>query len=705
MNDPIVYDYDWENYPNFSCVTFYREQDNARWYFEISQWVNQGKELNYFLNQLRLSNGIMEGFNNVGYDYPVTHYLMMLAGRVTPATLYNKGQTIIRSDKRFEHVIWERDRLIPQRDLMLVHHFDNKAKATSLKALEFAMRMNDIQELPFDPSLPLTYEQSRFVAAYNWHDVKATHKFGGFSKNAVAFREELSRQYGVDFTNFNDTKIGATIVEIELKKSGVKVNRYTQTHRSQIRVADVIFDYIRFDRPEFQQTLEFFRNSVIDPEKIKGFFKNGGDDEAETKFTSVDIDGFTFDFGAGGIHGSIKNSIVESNDTHVLLDVDVASYYPNIGIKNKLYPAHLGPAWYETLDFMFHERIRVGKKTDLGNAYKLGLNGTYGKSNDKFSPFLDPQYTMAITINGQLMLCMLAEQLMKIPGLKMVQANTDGITYLCPREYVAHCMKLNEWWEQLTQLELETNVYSKMCIRDVNSYIAVKAPYSIKDGQIVDDPDHAGVKRIGAYAYVRVAEDDSTRELPWHKNHSAIVVAKAAEAALVYGQDIRTFITNHVTVDPFDFYLRAKVPRSARLIGVTSSKKGDGRPYVENLNQMVMYDGDVELANITRYYVANSGLHLVKIMKPTALQVENWNTQPHWQHVDSGKTKCAKKAPSGKWQQIPKPSEMPPLREIGIDSGWLVRECNKLDEDSLSLFDVNIDYYVKQAEKLVKDLV
>jgi len=66
-----------------------------------------------------------------------------------------------------------------------------------------------------------------------------------------------------------------------------------------------------------------------------------------------------------------------------------------------------------------------------------------------------------------------------------------------------------------TRLEFEHVLYQKMCIANVNSYIAVT-----QSGK---------VKRIGAYAYERASENPGTRELPWHKDHSAVVIAKAAE--------------------------------------------------------------------------------------------------------------------------------------------------------------------------------
>ena len=39
---------------------------------------------------------------------------------------------------------------------------------------------------------------------------------------------------------------------------------------------------------------------------------------------------------------------------------------------------------------------------------------------------------MNITINGQLSLCLLAEKLLTIEGLKIIQVNTDGVTVAVP---------------------------------------------------------------------------------------------------------------------------------------------------------------------------------------------------------------------------------------------------------------------------------
>ena len=80
---------------------------------------------------------------------------------------------------------------------------------------------------------------------------------------------------------------------------------------------------------------------------------------------------------------------------------------------------------------------------------------------------------MTITINGQLMLCMLIEQLLKVPGMKIPNSNTDGVVIYYPRQYAVHVDNVCKWWETITMLSLETEPMNSLFQRDCNNYIAV----------------------------------------------------------------------------------------------------------------------------------------------------------------------------------------------------------------------------------------
>jgi hypothetical protein len=638
--------YDIETYPNVFTFTAIHITTGDCWQYEISPRRNDSIALIEFVYALGAAQCRMVGFNNVGFDYPVLHYIVSSCGVLTTEQIYNKAMSIIRApdDAKFAHIIWESDWYVPQIDLFKIHHFDNKAKTTSLKLLEFNMRMSNIEDLPFDVGTPLYGEQIDVLLKYNKHDVVATIDFYHKSIEQIRFREQLTQQYGKWFMNHNDTKIGKDYFVMELEKvhpeccykriDGKRVMQ--QTIRDQIRIADVILPYVDFIHPEFQRILTWFLQQVIT--ETKGSIKN----------VNCTINGFRYDFGTGGIHGSVESQIVSSDDEWIIEDWDVASYYPNLAIANGISPAHLGETFCVVYKDLYEQRKQYAKGTPENAMLKLALNGVYGDSNNQYSPFYDPQYTMSITINGQLLLCMLAEALMQSSELMIVQINTDGVTVRYPRRLKDWVHSVCAWWEKLTRLQLENAEYKRMMIRDVNNYIA-----EYTDGKL---------KRKGAYEY----------KMGWHQDHSALIVPMAAEAALVHGKDIREFITSHE--DVMDFMLRAKVPRSS-----------------------VLEWGRQRVANIVRYYVSTDGDILEKIM-PAAGSVGQWKranglTDAYYEAVlaevgDEWDERIHTKNKS-KYEE----------RRTGINTGWTVMLCNNME--GVIPVDINYEFYIAEAMKLV----
>lgn len=565
MSDAYVHDI--ENYPNVFLFGAIHALTETPYIFEISHRRDDRQAFYLFTEYLREHRAEEVGYNNLGYDYPVQHSILNNIMYITNADIYKKGDSIINAgdENRFAHMVWEKDWIVPQLDLYKIHHFDNQAKRTSLKTLEFNMRMENIEDLPFIPGTYLTDSQIDTLRQYLIHDLKATLMFYKHSKKLIDFRRELSAKYGRNFMNHNDTKIGKDYFIMELEKSGIQCfepgsRKPRQTHRPSIALNSVIFPYVRFEQPEFNRVLNWLRQQVIT--ETKGVFTD----------LSADINGFSFDFGTGGIHGSIESQTIRSTENYVIIDLDVASFYPNLAISNELFPAHLGKQFCTIYKNVYGMRSSHPKGTPENAMLKSALNGVYGDSNNVYSPFYDPAYTMAITINGQLLLCMLAEELLKIPGLSMIQANTDGLTVYVPRVFTGQVEQVRHAWEKLTRLQLEEAIYDVMFIRDVNNYIAV-----YEGGK--------KVKRKGAYCH--------SVDLGWHQNHSMQVVAKAAEAALVHNKDIRDFIISHE--DIHDFMLVTKVPRNSKLLW-----------------------GDKQVQNITRYYVSTDGAPLTKVMPPLA---------------------------------------------------------------------------------------
>jgi hypothetical protein len=698
--NPRDYGYDIETYPNCFTMRVIHIATDTRWRFEISEFVDDSVALIAFVMQLKACNARGVGYNNVGFDYPVLHRIVM--GQMNdPRAIYDLAMRLIKGskDEKFALQVWDNERLFEQLDLIMVWHYNKEnpvtgTEPTSLKALEIAMRMDNVDDLPFPVGTVLNREQIEALHAYNEHDVIATIFFYVRSLTQIKLREELSVTFGKSFMNHSNTKMGGDILIHECEKAGIEFYDYVgrtkhkrQTIRASINLSECIFPYVKFERPEFEAVRAYLASKTIT--ETKGVFTG----------LNAEVDGLKYYFGTGGIHASVESRIFESNATHQIIDVDVASFYPNLAIQNKLHAYHLGVAFCDAYEGVYKTRKTYKKGSAENAAYKEALNANYGNSNNAFSVFLDPKFTMSITLNGQLLLCMLVEQLIKVPGLEMIQANTDGVTYFCPREYIEHTRALCKWWEQLTKLELEEAQYKRMFIRDVNSYIA--------------EYDGGKLKRIGAYAHERMDENPGTREVPYGKDPSQLIVPKAAEAALVRGEDIRTFIMNHA--DDYDFMCRAKVPRSNRLV-----------------MRWPEYDAEMELNSIIRYYVSNDGGTLVKIAPPTG-EIGTWKRATKVSDTLYNQVIAELRAwvdnldatggiPSANsisyegviyeldssgipWDERihTKNRSKHDKREMGIAVGWRVTDCSNVKNFDRST--VNYDYYVEQAEKLVKPLL
>jgi hypothetical protein len=680
------YIYDVETYFNLFSMVVISADGKQGWVFEVSDRKDNREALFSFLDTLKANGSRLVGFNNLAFDYPIIHFIMKKR-KFTPNQVYDEAQRLfdMMKESRFGSSIHQRFHHIQQVDLFKINHFDNKAKSTSLKILQFNMRMDNLQELPYDPSTKLTDEQMEEIVMYNINDVIATMKFYHECYGAIELRKNLSETYGIDFTNMNDTKIGSEIFIQEIEKakpnSCYKIlpngkREMNQTKRGFIDLGEVILPYVKFDRPEFTAIFEWLRSQVIS--ETKGVFSNilesdlgdvaqyaelvtkkskkmdeyPSDEEIEefrkeipfaevetnelksgkksyfftwkvAESLNVVINGHKYVFGVGGIHSSIDSGVVKSNDKYVVVDWDVASYYPNLSIKNDLFPEHLGIQFCQTYEALYEKRKTYVKGSPENLSIKLALNGTYGKSNDKYSPFYDPKYTMGITINGQLSLCMLVEKILELSDSTSVQSNTDGITMKIRREDSKKADQLVKEWEKITQLEMERNDYSKMFVRDVNNYAAIYE-------------SNGKIKTKGAYEY----------KLEHHKDNSSVVVKKAVEEFLSKGTPVLEYITNYK--DKYDFMLRTKIPKSFELVSVDD----DGNEREEQ--------------NVTRYYVS----------------------------ISDKARRLVKKMPPAKGKETD--------RESGICVGRKVIVCNHIEDFE---WDIDYNYYVEEANKLIEAFI
>ena len=347
------------------------------------------------------------------------------------------------------------------------------------------------------------------------------------------------------------------------------------------------------------------------------------------------------------------------------MDVDVKGYYPSNIAQNGLFPAHLGPAFAAIVNEIVTDRDKYPKTDPINECMKLaGNGGAFGKSNDKNSVIYDPKYFMTITINGQLMVCMLIEQLLKLPGLEVIQANTDGITFYMPRNIMEPFRHICAWWSGHTCLKLEESTYKRMWVRDVNSYLAEK-----EDGKC---------KRVGAYGFVTPMEDIATKERGWAKDHSMLAIRRAVCDHLVKGSDIRQTLLNNR--NPFDFMIHKRVGKASQIL-------------LKDPNTGV----EVETQRTTRYFVAHQGHEIFKKSPPK----EGFRIGDFCKRQGITDERYFAENISGLYNPDihTKNGSRYDIRTESLQAGWQVVECNDAEEFDWNR--LNYDFYVNEAEKLV----
>ena len=382
--------YDIEIYKNFFLINFFNSETKEKFSFQISKRKDDKFELIEFLKSLQNNNAKMVGFNNLQFDYPLLHWFILnfqkyKSNQELVFTIWNKAQELIKSKTAFFNII--KQPFIQQIDLFKIYHYDNPAKSNSLKHLEFNLRMDNIQELPFPFENILEDSEQDIVLEYCWNDIEATYQFYLKSLDEIKLREDLTKEYNIDFTNYSASKIGEVIFIHEFEKTGKQVIPDTL---KPMEIKSLLFPYIQFKEDCFNRLLEWFQSKTIT--ETKGVFSGISVEELESlegyyskklvkgkqKDLNIIYRGVKMVYGTGGIHGCTQTGIYESDDKYIIKTADVSSLYPNLGIQNNVYPIQLSNLFCDIYQSLYEKRKTFKKGTAMNLAIKLCLNSVYG---------------------------------------------------------------------------------------------------------------------------------------------------------------------------------------------------------------------------------------------------------------------------------------------------------------------------------------
>ena len=601
--------YDIETLLEMFLIVIYNPETDEWIEFEVSEEKTTLDGLVKFIDEH--SDYYWVGYNNLSFDSQIVEWILReysnwydLSWKEICSKISQKAQDRI-DDANFDLFpdYTEEKLSFKQIDLFTIWHFNNKNRRVSLKRLEFEMDVENVEEMPiiFNKS-SLSHDELQIIRDYCHNDVLSTFIFYKFTigevehplykdDNKIELRESIQEEFGISCLNYSNAKIGDEIIKkfyCEDKNIDYKSLPKKGFFRKQIHLKHCIPSTISFKTPQLQKLLASVKNTTL---SIKDDYEN-----------NVEFYGQTYTFAKGGLHNIIRSKIYECDENTDIVDVDVSGYYPATIINYGYYPFHLGKEFLTGYSKIYYRRIALKplSKTDkrikgIVGALKEAGNCPYGKSSDVTSWLYDKQFTLSVCITGELSLLMLIEEC-ELNGCSCIMANTDGATFLVPKDKREVFNEIKENWKKITTkhltYEIEETEYKKMIFSTVNDYIAIK-----KNGEI---------KRKGDYV----------TDFELHKNKSASIIPITLSEYFINGIPVEETIKSHTNI--YDFCIRQKSTKDFHYEGINRST-----------GERTIYN------KLIRYYVSDTGEKLYKIKNP-----ECTTNAPKQSQVEAGEWLC-----------------------------------------------------------------
>ena len=458
---------DVECYKNYFLVSFLRESTGN--ILDIEYHADQPLDKKKLAAVMGKNQTV--SFNGNGYDlYMITAALKGYSNE----KLKSFSDKMIKSNLPSWRIAKDHEIYVPRKwdhiDVM-----DVAPGVASLKIYGGRLGATKLQDLPIKPDDSITPELRKPMRLYCHNDLYTTQLLCNTLTKQIELRESMSDQYGVDLRSKSDAQIAETIIKSELEKMTGKT-------------------YRRFEAPD-DYGFRYKDPGIIEfkTEKLKAIFKNilahkfelSGNGSVKMpdflKKEPIQFDGAKYQMGIGGLHSCEKQQYVKPSSNQLLFDIDVASYYPNIILQQRMAPKSMGAPFLKVYQSIVDRRMKAKKAGNkpVADTLKIAVNGSFGKLGSRWSTLYAPELLIQTTITGQLALLMLIESLAE-KGVKTMSANTDGIVVLCDKDQEQTVEEIVFDWELTTSYTLERTDYAAIASRDVNNYLAVKPDGSTK---------------------------------------------------------------------------------------------------------------------------------------------------------------------------------------------------------------------------------
>lgn len=326
---------------------------------------------------------------------------------------------------------------------------------------------------------------------YNLNDVFIVGEIVRLNIDEIKARYAISKSYEVDVLNSSRSNIADILFEKFYSEfSGLHPSQWKgkKTERTRMSFKRVIFPWIKFKTEPLKKLLEEMRDVTISSIGKASFLRE------------ITINNLTYTIATGGLHsqdiprelissvsftGKIKeNEDIWNNlndDDFIYVHADVASFYPSLIAEHNIAPAHINEgSFVKLVKWMRNARVEAKhskeeyidgiQKDVLVLVLKIVINSIYGKLGYEYGDICDKLAVLKVTINGQLALLMLCEEL-EINGIEVVSANTDGIVVKLYKKKKEIYDNIISNWQKYTKLSLDSEEYKCYINRDINNYL------------------------------------------------------------------------------------------------------------------------------------------------------------------------------------------------------------------------------------------
>lgn len=610
INGKTVYVYDVEIFPNCFHVTVYNTENKSLHLFEVSCRKIQLESLrDLFLK----TNSIFVGYNNHHYDdllinYIIEYYnrLSLLSYKDICKSLFNMSQLIIKSEDELSNSIkhFKYAKYFESIDLLTML-FSSKLRV-GLKEMQMTMHYPNVYEYGGNFEDYILEKDINEMIRYNINDVLSTAELLTRCQKDIEIRKWIEQEYGLNTYSMDSVKFGETLLEhFYIKATGIqrKTLRNMRSPMDFIPLKDVILPFVKFSNPILQNVLEDMRKQIVSSKEKKSY---------EKRFVLSNV---IYSVGVGGIHSIHKPEIFRPKEDEIIGHADVTSMYPSLLIVYGLSPRHLGENFRKLYEDIYHQRVEAkhnGQKTK-NETLKLTLNSVTGKMQQDTSWMYDPFNVFRIRINGQLILLMLVERLLKV-GCKIVQVNTDGVMYICKKSSQKAVQDAISDVENITKLNFEVGCYEAFYQYAINDYFGVLEGYSLsnnpklieKKGMFIDETELG--KGLAPTIIPKAVINYFVKKIP-------------VEETIKQCNDIREFLMGQRVDKEFKVeYMDKQIQRINRFYASTNGaylykykQKGNTKQYINMLTKSgvtilnEMYNTSVKDKKINyRYYISEA---------------------------------------------------------------------------------------------------